>query len=338
MTTTERNAVSSPETGALVWNTTTSAINQYNGSAWSAVDTSTDNTKLPLAGGAMTGAITTNSTFDGRDVAADGVLATNALPKAGGAMTGTITNFRSTGIDDNADGALAITIDSSEKINIHQGRLQLGHVNKFIDTTNYVGDMINIAYHPYSAGINLGKSYPADNPTTVVKGLEVHNERIVLYYTGGANSPTEKVRVDTDGLKFNGDTASANALDDYEEGTWTPANQWITITNEVQARYVKIGNMVTVWGNITWASSPSDVSQTGGKIQGLPFTPLGGDHPFLGSWWGNVSTGSRKPDNYDFYVNASTTLIIYNRTSSRVAQRQQMNNSHLKFQATYQVA
>ena len=34
MTTTERNAVSSPETGALVWNTTTSAINQYNGSAW----------------------------------------------------------------------------------------------------------------------------------------------------------------------------------------------------------------------------------------------------------------------------------------------------------------
>jgi len=55
LTTTERNAISSPETGALIWNTTTSAINQYNGSAWSAVDTSTDNTKLPLAGGTMTG-------------------------------------------------------------------------------------------------------------------------------------------------------------------------------------------------------------------------------------------------------------------------------------------
>ena len=24
------------------------------------------------------------------------------------------------------------------------------------------------------------------------------------------------------GITFNGDTASANALDDYEEGTWTP--------------------------------------------------------------------------------------------------------------------
>ena len=42
----------------------------------------TDATKLPLAGGAMTGAITTNSTFDTRDVAADGTkldtIASNA--------------------------------------------------------------------------------------------------------------------------------------------------------------------------------------------------------------------------------------------------------------------
>jgi len=52
---------------------------------------------LPLAGGAMTGAITTNSTFDGVDIATrDGVLSSTtttanaALPKAGGAMTGAI--------------------------------------------------------------------------------------------------------------------------------------------------------------------------------------------------------------------------------------------------------
>ena len=55
---------------------------------------------LPKSGGAMTGAITTNSTFDGRDVAADGVLATNALPKSGGAMTGAITtNSTFDGVD-----------------------------------------------------------------------------------------------------------------------------------------------------------------------------------------------------------------------------------------------
>jgi len=45
---------------------------------------------LATTGGALTGALTTNSTIDGRDVAADGVLATNALPKAGGTMSGAI--------------------------------------------------------------------------------------------------------------------------------------------------------------------------------------------------------------------------------------------------------
>jgi hypothetical protein len=166
------------------------------------------------------------------------------------------------------------------------------------------------------------------------------NEYLRFLYDNGAS---ESIRlIDGGGITFNGDTAAANALDDYEEGTWTPANTYIAITNEVTARYVKIGNMVTVWGNITWASSPADVSQTGGKIQGLPYTPLGGDHPWVASWWQNTSTGSIRVDsgntNYDFMVNASTELVIYNRPSSRVAQRQQVSGTHMKFQATYQVA
>ena len=41
------------------------------------------------------------------------------LPLAGGAMTGTITNFRSTGIDDNAAGATAITIGSDETVTLN---------------------------------------------------------------------------------------------------------------------------------------------------------------------------------------------------------------------------
>jgi hypothetical protein len=80
---------------------------------------------LPKAGGAMTGAITTNSTFDGVDIATrDAVLtsttttANAALPKAGGTMTGTIADFTSTGIDDNASGATAITIDSDENVSL----------------------------------------------------------------------------------------------------------------------------------------------------------------------------------------------------------------------------
>ena len=62
---------------------------------------------LQKTGGAMTGAITTNSTFDGVDIATrDAVLTSTtatagaALPKAGGAMTGAITtNSTFDGID-----------------------------------------------------------------------------------------------------------------------------------------------------------------------------------------------------------------------------------------------
>lgn len=75
----------------------------------SITDSASDDTKLPLAGGAMTGAITTNSTFDGRDVAADGVTADAALPKAGGTMTGNITMGDNQIIIDStvADGAVS---------------------------------------------------------------------------------------------------------------------------------------------------------------------------------------------------------------------------------------
>ena len=69
--------------------------------AWAA--TGDDTTKLPLAGGAMTGAITTNSTFDGVDIATrDAVLTSTtttagaALPKAGGTLTGALTGTDAT--------------------------------------------------------------------------------------------------------------------------------------------------------------------------------------------------------------------------------------------------
>jgi hypothetical protein len=56
----------------------------------------------------------------------------------------------------------------------------------------------------------------------------------------------------TGGIQFNGDTAAANALDDYEEGTWTPGYEpdsgaftSITYDSTTSGRYTRIGNLVT---------------------------------------------------------------------------------------------
>jgi len=173
----------------------------------------------------------------------------------------------------------------------------------------------------------------ADTDDTNVGYIQYnHNNNRISLRAADANI----LNIDSDGLKFNADTAAANALDDYEYGTWTPANQWITLTNNATARYVKIGSLVTVWGNVTWASSPADTSQTGGKIQGLPYTPVGGDFPWLPSHWVNTTTGARKDDSeYDYYLSTDTTMIIYSRPNSRVLQRQQVSGTNMKFIATF---
>ena len=70
-------------------------------------------------------------------------------------------------------------------------------------------------------------------------------------------------------------SAGSELLSDYEEGTWTPANTHLAITNNSTARYTKIGRLVTVMFDVTYAASPSDTSPVGGRISGLPFEPVG---------------------------------------------------------------
>ena len=68
-----------------------------------------------------------------------------------------------------------------------------------------------------------------------------------------------------------GGTAAANALDDYEEGTWTPTDgsgAGLTITN-INSQYTKIGNVVNISLDITY---PSTANASDMAIVGLPFT------------------------------------------------------------------
>ena len=74
---------------------------------------------------------------------------------------------------------------------------------------------------------------------------------------------TEKMRLTSDGLTFNGDTAAANALDDYEEGTHvvtaTMTSSGSVTLNRDTMSYTKVGRLVTCTGeiDISTTSSPS---------------------------------------------------------------------------------
>jgi hypothetical protein len=100
-----------------------------------------------------------------------------------------------------------------------------------------------------------------------------------------ASSPTERMRITSDayvrlaagtgGIQFNGDTAAANALDDYEEGTWTPTVLGTSTPGTYTvvasgATYRKVGKLVHVQARISFSAASGGTGNL--QIAGLPFS------------------------------------------------------------------
>jgi hypothetical protein len=132
--------------------------------------------------------------------------------------------------------------------------------------------------------------------------------RLVFSTTAdGAASPTERMRITSDayvrlasstgGLQFNGDTAAVNALNDYEEGTWTPtdASGAALSFTAVTAYYTKIGRFVICQFSLDY---PSTATGNAAKIGGLPFTSTvngGGFSMYTTSSVGSIATRNQSP-------------------------------------------
>ena len=113
--------------------------------------------------------------------------------------------------------------------------------------------------------------------------------RLVFSTTSdSASSPTERLRITSTGqvrlagagITFNGDTAAANELDDYEEGSCTllvsdSLGNNATADSNNDQQYTKIGRKVTVTGTLTWSSTAALAADSRIKITGLPFAAVG---------------------------------------------------------------
>ena len=91
------------------------------------------------------------------------------------------------------------------------------------------------------------------------------------------------------GGAYLGGTGSANHLDDYEEGTWTPVDGSGNAYNDsgVPATYTKIGRIVYINFDVSTTGSTS-----GFNIAGLPFTAS--PSSVTGNWsvYGGYSTSN----------------------------------------------
>ena len=101
------------------------------------------------------------------------------------------------------------------------------------------------------------------------------------------------------GLTFNGDTAAANALDDYEEGTSTPdfANADNSIVTVNHYHYTKVGRLVHFEAKFTVGSN-SDGSGFGFS---LPFNQAGSRETVIPA----ISTRSSPNNPFSFVINAN---------------------------------
>ena len=155
-------------------------------------------------------------------------------------------------IDDNGN-ATAITIDSNE--------------NLLIGKTTYVGGSGVTGIDIRPAGmVNIAR----EGDTLMYMNRKTSDGDIVEFRKDGTTKGS--IGVTSSGAYITlGGTGSANTLEDYEEGTWTPTFAGATMSpGNTVAYYTKIGRQVF----FQWYSSTVSISSASGgaEISGLPFT------------------------------------------------------------------
>lgn len=113
-----------------------------------------------------------------------------------------------------------------------------------------------------TGNLNTGISFPLINTTAIS--------------ANGVN----KVAIDADGMKFNGDTTPANALNDYKYQPWTPVlsdgTNNATMGAAAAGSYGKVGNIFVISARVLTTSLGACSGAM--RITGLPLAPLTPSH------------------------------------------------------------
>jgi hypothetical protein len=299
-----RNDSSALQAGDLYFNTADDAMKVYTGSAWVTAYITADGFVTVADAQTITGVKTfdngLNTDTISEETSAAGVTVDGVLLKDSGVVTGagtvsapvySTTGDLNTGIFFPAADTIAFAAGGAEAMRSDSaGNLGLGATpattfsghsyfqigaqaalaaNKTLSTTGQTYLSHNL-YYDTSGTLQVFNTTNANEGCLYQQADGAH-----IWYssaaTTGTPTATERARIDADGLKFNGDTAAANALDDYEEGDWTPTvSGWTSITYARRVgKYTKIGNQVTAWFDIQFSGTSAASSV---NISGLPFT------------------------------------------------------------------
>jgi len=159
-----------------------------------------------------------------------------------------------------------------------------------IDSSGHVSIGTTTAARTFQVGKNGAETFELEPGESSNNNLSLHyNRNSDQFITNEQRAldhrfmyqATEKVRINSNGLTFNGDTADANALDDYEEGTFTPtldvagSSGTLSVSYASQTgRYIKVGRTVFFTIDIRLSNFSRGTGTGGIIVFGLPHVPV----------------------------------------------------------------
>ena len=196
-----------------------------------------------------------------------------------------------------ADGSTVLTVDRATSdgtiIDLQKSGSSVGSIgSEGNGGTFFIGSGdVTLGFNAAS-DIIIPRGTNAANRTGAIDLGNANNRFKDLYLSGGV---------------FLGGTGSANKLDDYEEGTWTPTigtegGSNYTLSSSA-GYYTKVGNLVCVEAAITFTAEGSGTI----TIISLPFTPAGTTEIFNGY----VSSGTNNRSIQLFHYSGASVLVRF---------------------------
>jgi hypothetical protein len=244
---------------------------------------------------------------------------------------GNLTGVGVDGIVSTAD-ATAITITSAEHVGVgitSPGIIAGGtrYLTTGTQSANAAGFFELVGNRTVNAGQDVAIIKFINNTTQIAEIGAYDNGSTnggdLKFFTSSGGTTNERLRIlSSGGITFNGDTATANALDDYEEGTWTPrvfkSTTEITSPNTATGTYRKVGSLIFLACYFA-KNSGTNTASGAYNIQGMPYS-LGVSSPFayqsgsIGYWkfngtWPNPPGSGQQ--NLRAQSNASGLLSLY---------------------------
>ena len=239
------------------------------------------------------------------DGTGDLILNTNS-----GSSSGSIT------IADGANGAITIAGNGTGQIIVNAGAVGTPTIAPTGDTNTgiFFPSADTIAF---TEGGAEAMRINSDGNVALAKNIGLGGATPTTVGTGITFPATQSASTD------------ANTLDDYEEGSWTPANATVTLTQAVGS-YTKIGNTILLRGHILYPVTASGAFAT---LTGLPFVPAGA----LDNYNGAVCLTNNGTDNRYIVVYVGTSSMLVRDNANNDIVLSSVSNAFFNFMSIYNI-